>query len=97
MAKQKYDAYDRKVGRTVLVIAKWVAIVAALIGPFVMMFNHNWGLELGTLSVLCGGVALCFGPTGRTAKGQWLALLYTLGVGIAVLLYFALVLKFVHF
>ena len=97
MAKQKYDAYDRKVGRTVLVVAKWVAIVAALIGPFVMMFNHNWGLELGTLSVLCGGVALWFWPTVRTAKGQWFALLYTLGVGIAVLLYFALVLKFVHF
>lgn len=100
MAKEKnekYDEDDKRLGRGILIAAKWIAIVAGLVGPFVMMYSHDWGLNLGTISVICGGVALCFGPTGRTAGGQWLALLETLGVGLLVLIYYVLILKFIHF
>ncbi|AVK60932.1 hypothetical protein C5Z25_03800 [Lactobacillus sp. CBA3605] len=95
MAKEKYDEKDKQVGRVILVAAKWIAIIGGLLGPFVMMMNHSVGLDLGSLSVICGGAAICFGKTGRTPGGQWLALLYTLGLGVLVLLYFVLVAKFI--
>ncbi|CAJ1229185.1 hypothetical protein [Lactiplantibacillus xiangfangensis] len=92
-----YDEKDKRLGRRILVIFKWVALVAAIIGPFVYMFNHSWGLDLGTLAVLCGGGYLCFGPRGRTAGGQWIALLETLGLAVVILVYFLVILKYIHF
>lgn len=97
MAKEKHEIYDEKdkrLGRLILKIMGIVAIVSGLVGPFIFLLNTNWGRELGTLAVICGGVAICFGPKGRTAGGQWLALLKTLGLGILILVYFAIVQKF---
>ncbi|RRK10063.1 hypothetical protein D1831_09240 [Lactiplantibacillus garii] len=94
--REIYDEDDRLLGRRILVIARWVALIAGIIGPFVYLFNKSWGLDLGTLTVLCGGAYLCFGPRGRTAGGQWIALLETLGLGAVVLAYFLVVLKYIH-
>ena len=96
MAKKKHEIYDEKdkrLGRLILKVMRIVAIVSGLIGPFVYLLNADWGRELGTLAVICGGVALCFGPKGRTAGGQWLALLKTLGLGLLILVYFVAVQK----
>lgn len=96
MAKEKHEIYDEKdkrLGRLILKVLGIVAIVSGLVGPFIYLLNANWGRELGTLAVICGGVAICLGPKGRTAGGQWLALLKTLGLSILILGYFVLVLK----
>ncbi|WP_048000314.1 hypothetical protein [Lactiplantibacillus herbarum] len=97
MAKEKHEIYDEKdkrLGRLILKAMGIIALVGGIIGPFVYLMNANWGRELGTIAVLCGGVYMCFGPKGRTAGGQWIALLKTLGLGLLILVYFALVIKF---
>jgi len=86
MAKEKheiYDEQDKRLGRLILKILGIVAIVSGLVGPFIYLLN----------AVICGGVAICLGPKGRTAGGQWLALLKTLGLSILILGYFVIVLK----
>ncbi|WP_187340714.1 hypothetical protein [Lactiplantibacillus plantarum] len=90
MAKEKheiYDEQDKRLGRLILKVLGIVAIVSGLVGPFIYLLNANWGRELGTLAVIC------LGPKGRTAGGQWLALLKTLGLSILILGYFVIVLK----
>lgn len=96
LAKEKHEIYDEKdkrLGRLILKIMGIVAVVSGLIGPFVYVWNADWGRELGTLVVICGGLVLCLGPKGRTAGGQWLALLKTLGLAVLILIYFVIVSK----
>ncbi|WP_318765612.1 hypothetical protein [Lactiplantibacillus carotarum] len=95
--REIYDEKDKRLGRGIMVVAKWFAIIGGVVGPFVYLLNQTWGINIGTLAVLVGGSYICFSPTGRTAGGQWLALLESLGVGVLVLGYYLLVLKFIHF
>ncbi|MFC0422934.1 hypothetical protein [Lactiplantibacillus plajomi] len=50
-----YDEKDKQRGRTLLIVAKWAAVVAMLISPFVYQVSRSLGLDLATLAVIAGG------------------------------------------